>query len=190
MALSADGTDSDSSQGCASQGGAPAAGRMDAAAISRSQVEDFLYHEAALLDAWQLQEWLALCEQDVTYRVPAAESRGDGPHEALFLIADDAARLRGRVARLLDPHAHAEFPHSRTRRLITNVRIVGRDGDVLDVEANFAVHRFRRGDDVRTYVGGYRYRLRATPEGLRIAAREAVLDAEELGALGLVSIIV
>jgi p-cumate 2,3-dioxygenase beta subunit len=162
---------------------------MDAGAVSRSDVEDFLYHEAALLDAWHLQDWLALCEPDVTYRVPAAESRDGRPQEALFLIADDAARLRGRVARLLDPQAHAEFPHSRTRRLITNVRIVGRLADTIEVEANFAVHRFRRGDDVRIYVGQYRHRLRVTPQGLRIAAREAVLDAEELGALGLVSIV-
>jgi p-cumate 2,3-dioxygenase beta subunit len=162
----------------------------DAAAVTRGDVEDFLFHEAALFDAWQLQDWLALCEPDVTYRVPAAESRADRPQESLFLIADDAARLRGRVARLLDPQAHAEFPHSRTRRLVTNVRIVARDGDALEVEANFAVHRFRRGDDVRIYVGQYRHRLRVTAHGLRIIAREAILDAEELGALGLVSIIV
>jgi p-cumate 2,3-dioxygenase beta subunit len=160
-----------------------------AAHISRSEVEDFLYHEAALLDAWQLEAWLALCTPDVTYRVPSAEARDANPQEALYLVADDAARVRGRVARLLDPQAHAEFPHSRTRRLISNVRIVARDGNVLEVEANFAVHRFRRGDDVRTYVGCYRYRLRVTDEGLRIAAREAILDAEELGARGLVSII-
>jgi p-cumate 2,3-dioxygenase beta subunit len=161
----------------------------DATDISRSEVEDFLYLEAALLDAWQLEAWLALCTPDVTYRVPSAEARGAASQEALYLVADDAARLRGRVARLLDPQAHAEFPHSRTRRLVTNVRIVAREGDALEVEANFAVHRFRRGDDVRTYVGCYRYRLRATSEGLRIAARQAILDAEELGARGLVSII-
>jgi p-cumate 2,3-dioxygenase beta subunit len=162
---------------------------VTAAAPTRAAVEDFLYQEAALLDAWELDAWLALCEPDVTYRVPSAEARDLDPAATLYLVADDAARLRGRVARLLDPQAHAEFPHSRTRRLLANVRIVAREADLLEVEANFAVHRFRRGGDVRVYVGRYRYRLRATPAGLRIAAREAVLDAEELGELGLLSII-
>jgi p-cumate 2,3-dioxygenase beta subunit len=160
-----------------------------ALSTERSTVEDFLYHEAALLDEWRLTEWLALCEPDVTYRVPSAQTRGEDPQASLYLVADDAARLRARVARLLDPHAHAEFPHSRTRRLITNVRLVAREDGVLRVEANFVVHRFRRGGDVRTYVGRYRYRLRETAAGLRIGAREAILDAEELGVLGLVSIL-
>jgi p-cumate 2,3-dioxygenase beta subunit len=32
---------------------------MQAQAFTRSEIEDFLYHEAALLDDWQLPEWLA-----------------------------------------------------------------------------------------------------------------------------------
>ena len=163
--------------------------RAAGSGISRADVEDFLYHEAALLDAWSLDEWLTLLTGDVTYRVPSPEARGRPPTESLYLIADDAARLRGRVARLLDPHAHAEFPHSHTRRLITNVRIVEQSQDRIAVEANFAVHRFRRDEDVRVYVGRYRYALRTTTQGLRIAAREALLDAHELGTLGAISFI-
>ena len=161
----------------------------DACAITRTDDEDFLYAEAALLDAWALDDWLALLTPEATYRVPSPEAIGSSPTDSLYLIADDAARLRGRVARLLDPQAHAEFPHSHTRRLITNVRIVQRAHDTVTVEANFAVHRFRRGEDVRVYVGRYRYVLRATPDGLRIAAREALLDAHELGSLGTISFI-
>ncbi|WP_345032998.1 aromatic-ring-hydroxylating dioxygenase subunit beta [Kutzneria kofuensis] len=37
----------------------------------QQQVEQFLYHEAALLDAWRLDDWLALMHPDVEYRVPA-----------------------------------------------------------------------------------------------------------------------
>jgi p-cumate 2,3-dioxygenase subunit beta len=161
----------------------------DAAALSRADVEDFLYREAALLDAWRLDEWLALLTDDATYRVPANDQPDGSPAEALFLIADDLQRLRGRVTRLNDPHAHAEFPHSRTRRLITNIRIVARRDTELDVEANFVVYRFRRGEDVRTYVGSYRYTLRMTDARLKIAAREAALDAHELGSLGAISFI-
>ena len=156
--------------------------------IARQEVEDFLYREAALLDAWQLDEWLELLTDDAVYRVPSNDAPDADPKSTLFLIADDIQRLRGRVARLKDPHAHAEFPHSRTRRLITNVRIVEGEGE-LRVEANFVVYRFRRDERIGQYVGRYRYRLRVVAGGLRIALREAILDAHELASLGSVSFI-
>ena len=155
--------------------------------VGRAEVEDFLYHEAALLDAWRLDEWLALLTEDATYRVPSNDQPHSDPKSALFTIADDIRRIRARVARLNDPHAHAEFPRSRTRRLISNVRILERSP--LVVEANFVIHRFRGNEDVRSYVGRYRYTLVSQGDALRIKAREAILDAMELGSLGTVSFI-
>ncbi len=161
--------------------------------ITRTQVEDFLFEEAALLDAWRLDDWLALLTDDATYRVPSNDAPESQPADALFMIADDIRRIRERVLRLKDRNAHAEFPHSRTRRLISNVRITARDrglmGDELHIEANFVVYRHRRNADIRSFVGQYRHVLRVTPEGLRIAQRKAVLDAHELGDMGLVSFI-
>jgi p-cumate 2,3-dioxygenase subunit beta len=156
-------------------------------AVSRAEVEDFLYQEAALLDAWKLDQWLALLTEDATYRVPSNDRPEADPRGTLFTIADDMARVRSRVTRLKDRNAHAEFPPSRTRRIISNVRIV--EKNPLRVEANFVVYRYRRNEDVRTYVGLYRYSLRREGGQLRIAAREAVLDAMELGSLGAVSFI-
>src|SRR5947199_2664689 len=89
--------------------------------IHRSEVEDFLYQEAALLDAWKLDEWLALLTEDSTYRVPSNDRPQSDPRGTLFTIADDMPRLRSRVTRLKDRNAHAEFPPSRTRRIISNV---------------------------------------------------------------------
>src|SRR5207302_2661838 len=143
--------------------------------VTRAEVEGFLYHEAALLDAWRLDEWLALLTDDATYRVPSNDQPQSDPKSALFTIADDIRRIRARVARLKDPHAHAEFPRSRTRRLISNVRILERSP--LVVEANFVVYRYRGNEDVRTYVGRYRHTLVEQGGALRIKAREAILDA-------------
>jgi p-cumate 2,3-dioxygenase beta subunit len=151
--------------------------------ITRAEAEDFLYHEAALLDAWKLDEWLSLLAEDARYHVPSNDAPEGDPATTLFLIADDIARIRGRVARLKDSQAHAEFPHSRTRRLITNVRVAGE----LAVESNFCVYRFRRDERISTFVGRYRHRLRRVDGALRIALREAILDSEELGSLGSVS---
>ena len=162
---------------------------MKANGITRAEVEDFLYHEAYLLDGWKLDEWLGLLTEDASYYVPSNDAPSSDHHNALFTIADDARRIHARVKRLKDTEAHAEFPHSRTRRMITNVRITAQQDDVIAVAANFTVYRFRRGAPPREYVGHYHYRLRATPDGLRIAERRAILDQTELGPLGAVSFI-
>ena len=163
--------------------------RAAAARNTRAEVEEFLFHEAALLDEWRLDEWLALLTEDARYEVPSNDRPDADPGGTLFTIADDMDRVRGRITRLKDKDAHAEFPRSRTRRLISNVRIVGRKASELRVEANFVVYRFRRDESVREYVGRYRYVLRAGRGGLKIARRQAVLDAMELGSMGLVSFI-
>jgi p-cumate 2,3-dioxygenase subunit beta len=158
-------------------------------AVSRAEIEDLFYHEAELLDAWKLDDWLALMTDDATYYVPPND-KPDADHRfTLFTIADDIVRLRERIIRLKDPNCHAEYPPSRTRRLITNVRVTGVDGDTISAAANFAIHRYRRGGAHQEFVGRYRYKLRRVSGRLKIAERRAILDAEELGALGSVSFI-
>jgi p-cumate 2,3-dioxygenase subunit beta len=160
-----------------------------AAAVSRAEVEDLFYYEAELLDSWKLDDWLKLMTEDGTYYVPPND-KPDADHRfTLFTIADDIVRLRERIVRLKDPNCHAEYPPSRTRRLITNVRITGLDDDVISASANFSIHRYRRGGAHQEFVGRYRYKLRRVSGMLKIAERRAILDAEELGALGSVSFI-
>ena len=166
---------------------------LTAATITRAQVEDFLFGEAALLDEWKLDEWLTLLTEDATYRIPPNDTPDADPASTLFTIADDIRRIRERVVRLKDRNAHAEFPRSRTRRMISNVRITGRGtergADTIKVAANFVVYRFRREEGIREYVGHYRHVLRVSEGKVLIAAREAVIDAMELGRLGSVSFI-
>jgi len=157
--------------------------------ITLGEVEELLFREAALLDEWRLDDWFGLLTEDARYEVPSNDRPDADPASTLFTIADDIDRLRGRVTRLKDKNAHAEFPRSRTRRMISNVRIVERNATELRVEANFVVYRFRRDESAREYVGRYRYLLRAERGRLKIARRQAVLDAMELGSMGLVSFI-
>lgn len=152
----------------------------------RMEVEDFLFHEADLLDRWQLDDWLALLTDDAAYFVPPND-KPDGDHNTtLFIVADDSVRLRERIIRLKDPSCHAEWPPSRTRRIIGNVKASEADGEIT-VRANFTLNRHRRGGDIRTFSGEYRYRLRRENGALKIAERRAILDAEELGHMGSVS---
>src|SRR4051794_36326035 len=162
---------------------------LDKATVSRAEVEDFLFYEAELLDSWRLDDWLGLLTEDVGYFVPPND-KPDADHRfTLFTIADDIVRLRERIIRLKDPNCHAEYPPSRTRRLITNVRITGLEDDMISASANFSIHRYRRGGAHQEFVGRYRYKLRRQGGTLKIAERRAILDAEELGALGSVSFI-
>jgi p-cumate 2,3-dioxygenase beta subunit len=156
--------------------------------VSREQIEDFLYYEAALLDEWRLDQWLALMTEDVSYYVPSTDVP-DGDHRTtLFLIADDAVRLRSRVQQLMGKSAHAETPRSRTRRMISNVRIRGREGETIYVTANFVVYRMRY-EVVDTYIGRYEYTLVQQNGTLKIKERRAILDLEALRPHGKVSII-
>ena len=157
--------------------------------ITRQQVEDFLYAEAALLDAWKLDDWLTLLTDDAVYRVPSNDRPESDPKDTLFTIADDIHRIRARVTRLKNTSAHAEFPRSRTRRMISNVCIVEQDTQTVKVEANFIVYRFRRNESVYQFVGQYRYAFRIDGASFKIASRVAIIDAIELGSLASVSFI-
>ena len=157
-------------------------------APSRQEVEDLFFKEAALLDEWRLEEWLELLTEDAVYEVPPTDVPEGDARNTLFIIADDATRIRSRVKQLLGKSAWAENPHSRTRRLISNVRIVGREGDKVLVTANFAVHRMRY-ESVDTYVGHYDYKLVRQGKDLRVKERRVVLDNEALRPHGKISFI-
>ena len=159
-----------------------------AEAWSRGEVEDFLFAEAALLDEWRLDEWLALFTEDATYSVPSTDEPEAEPSDTLFLIADDAARLRSRVEQLLGKTTWSESPHARTRRMLANVRVRRSDGVRAWVTANFVVYRMRT-NQVASYVGRYEYVLERRGAALRIQQRRAILDLETLRDVGKVSFI-
>ena len=85
-------------------------------------------------------------------------------------------------------HAHREYPSSRTRRFISNVRVKENGRNELTVNANALVYRFRNGEG-DPYVGRYEYTLTRVDGGFKINFRRAVLDLEALSWHGAVSII-
>jgi len=157
--------------------------------ISRVDVEDFLFMEAELLDDWRLPEWLELFTEDATYSIPATDLPADAsPDTSLFYVADDRFRLSERVKRLMKRTAHVEFPHSRTRHFITNVRIFERREDELLVSSAFLVYRVKDGA-TDTFFGGHRYRLAPHGDSFRIREKRCLLDTDGLRSQGRVSII-
>ncbi|MGQ0696630.1 MAG: aromatic-ring-hydroxylating dioxygenase subunit beta [Panacagrimonas sp.] len=164
--------------------------------LTRLRVEDFLYAEANLLDRWMLDEWLALYTDDCRYEVgPTGKPDAEllSPATSLFLIADDRFRLEQRVIRMKKPTAHAEYPHSRTRHLYTNVRVLSREEALLKVAVNFLTLRTAKGI-TQQYPGSILYHLREiATEGLvtdqfRVAYKRSILDLDALVPQGKVTI--
>lgn len=157
--------------------------------ITRIDVEDFLFAEAALLDSWKLQEWLALFTDDGQYLVPSTDIPGDSsPDNNLFYIADDHARLEQRVIRLMKKTAFSEHPRSKTRHIVSNVRVVERSGEECRAEAAFVTYRSKMGN-TDAYVGSSHYRLVAKDGTFLIREKRCVLDMENLRPHGRISIL-
>jgi p-cumate 2,3-dioxygenase subunit beta len=161
---------------------------MIAAAIARAEVEDFLYREAALLDAWRLDDWLALFTAEASYVIPSNDTPGGDPDRDLMIVDDDRERIAARVERLKSRHAHREYPASRTRHQVTNVIVEASGEAEARVSAAFTVWRFRN-DRSDWYVGRYDYVLVRADGGFRIRSKRATLDMTSLVPAGSVSII-
>lgn len=152
-------------------------------------IEQFLYAEAQILDEWRLHEWLELFSADGHYLIPSTDRPDGDPTRDLFLVHDDRFLLEQRVNSLLTRSAHAEYPHSRTTRMISNIVATHDDAGRVRVRANFTVHRVRNGV-LDTYVGQYRHILVSDDEHvLRYVERKSVLTLDALRPQGKVSII-
>lgn len=155
----------------------------------RTRIEDFLYHEADLLDEWRLPEWLGLFTDDAEYHVPCTDLPADAkPDDSLFYVADDRFRLGERVKRLMKKTAHAEYPHSRTRRIVGNVRIRGERDGMLEVGSVFTTYRTKdRVTDV--YFGSAIHLLLPVEDGYRIRSKRCLLAGDGLRPAGRLSIL-
>ncbi|MGW3630310.1 aromatic-ring-hydroxylating dioxygenase subunit beta [Streptomyces sp. NPDC005122] len=155
------------------------------------RVEQFLFAEAELLDDHRYQEWLTLFTEDAHYWIPTRMTRtirergqelaapGTGAH-----AFDDHRQLAGRVRRVTSGIQWSEEPPSRTRRLLTNVRIDERADGTLDVRTNFWVYRSRL-ERHQDWFAGERFDvLRPQEEGFgypyRIADRKIVFEQTTL----------
>ena len=157
--------------------------------VSRAEVEDFLFNEADLLDQWRLPEWLTLFTDDATYEVPCTDLPPDASSaNSLFYIADDRARLGERVKRLMKRTAHAEFPHSKTSRIVGNVRIQSKGDREIEVSCVFQTLRTKDGN-TDLYFGTNRYRLALQDGGFRIKEKRCLLAGDGLRPSGRISIV-
>ena len=147
------------------------------------EVQEFLYREAALLDDRRLDEWLELLTDDIHYWMPirrtttAREVAGEftKPGDMAF-FDDDKDMLGMRVRRLSVGRAWAEDPPSRTRHIISNIRILELKGEEILVTANFQLYRTRLNSEEDSWIGRREDLLRRVDGRLMLARRHLFLE--------------
>jgi benzoate/toluate 1,2-dioxygenase beta subunit len=116
-----------------------------AAQWDRQECEDFLLHEARLLDEAKFDDWLALFAPDAQYWVPS-EPNQESPHDTVSLMYDDRRLLETRVRRLASPRIYSQEPRSRTSRIVANVTLEEATPDHAFLRSKLMMIEFRRNE--------------------------------------------
>jgi 3-phenylpropionate/cinnamic acid dioxygenase small subunit len=152
-------------------------------ALLQYEVEQFLYHEAALLDDRRFGEWLALIADDIHYWMPIRRTvTVENLHleyagrDGMAYFDDDKTDLKMRVEKLQSNSAWSENPPSRTRHFVSNVRILEVTGLEIALEAAIHLYRSRLNDKIDHWIGKRRDNLRRVEGGFEVFRRHIFLD--------------
>ena len=135
-------------------------------------VERFLYHEARLMDAHRLDEWLALWDEDATYWVPCNADDID-PLRNVSVIYDRRGQLRNRIQRIKETLWLKEQA-PRLQRIVGNVEIESASGEATVVASGFILaelHHHRQ----TLWAGRTIHHLIAQGESFRIKYKKVIL---------------
>lgn len=157
--------------------------------LLREEIEQFYFHEAALLDERRFDEWINLIADDIHYHMPIRRNVkfGEQARENTSSLSeiswfDEGKRtLAGRVRQINTGIHWCEEPFSRIRHIISNVRVTGVNGDEINVASNFFVWQNRLRDEINLFVGAREDILRRDEETQwKIAKRLILLDQNVL----------
>ena len=140
----------------------------------RREIEDFLIHEAALLDDRRFEEWRDLFAEDGRYWAPLRPGQ-ESPDEC-SLFYDDRNIMQTRFERLRHPNIHSQIPPHRTCHIIGNVVIDNLDigsGEVV-TKSNLIMTDYRT-QVQRVFSGRVLHRLRRFSGGYKIVLKRVDL---------------
>ena len=137
------------------------------------EFEQFLFHEARLLDDRRFRDWMGLFTEDGIYWVPAVPGQ-ESPFDQASLFYDDRDLMQTRIARLEHPRIHVQTPPSRTAHLIGNIVAEHGDGGEYRVSSTVIMVEYRN-DKQRLFAGRQTHRLRREGAELRIIMKRVDL---------------
>jgi len=161
--------------------------------LLKAEIEDFLYHEAELLDERRYEDWLKLAADDIRYWMPMRRNVKFGEQQREFTRADhdinwfDEGRetLERRVRQIMTGIHWAEEPVSRITHIVSNVQLleaipsVDAAAEVL-AKCRFLIYRNRVETETDILVGKREDVLRREGDNWCIARRKIVLDQNVL----------
>lgn len=141
--------------------------------------QDFIAHEARLIDEQRFDEWLALFAEDGRYWVPlagAAQAQGDRTNS---LADEDRLLLSLRVERLKNPRAHSQHPRSRCQHVLQASQQVSAEAGTCELRTPF-LYIESRGARQLLLAGSATHRLVRVGDQWRIRLKRVdLLDAGE-----------
>ena len=148
---------------------------MAADGNSRAAFEEFIIHEASLLDARRFRDWMTLFAEDGTYWVPTVPDQKN-PFDQASLFYDDRDLMKTRIDRLEHPRIHVQTPPSRTAHLVGNVVVEETDTAKNEYVVGSTVIMVEYRDDTqRTFAGRQHHRLRREGKSFRIVQKRVDL---------------
>lgn len=151
-----------------------------AAQVTRTDIEDFLYYEARLLDDRRFEDWLQCYREDAEFWMPAWDDNGeiteDPQSEISLIFYPNRGGLEDRVFRIRTERSSAtSLPEPRTVHNISNVEILEqRDGEV-DIRFNWITNYFRY-NNTDSYYGNTFLTIDTSGESMKIAKKKVVLQ--------------
>jgi 3-phenylpropionate/cinnamic acid dioxygenase small subunit len=142
--------------------------------IDRAPFEQFLIHEATLLDERRFRDWMELFTDDGTYWVPAVPNQ-DSPFNQASLFYDDRELMKTRIERLEHPRIHVQTPPSRTAHLIGNVVAAPAEKADEYLVASTVIMVEYRDEHQRVFAGRQRHRLLRDGASFRIVQKRVDL---------------
>ncbi len=166
--------------------------------LTKQEAEDFIVHEARLLDERRLEEWLELFTEDGDYWLPMSEEDSD-PEKDVSVLYDRSLQRAMRVYQMTQQKRLSQYPASRTVHFVTNVSVDdGGDDEEVTVRCNMLVHEVRPADHQelqaglgtqRSLAGRCEYHLRHLDGAWRIAMKKVLLLDRDLPVYNLTFII-
>lgn len=153
-----------------------------------NRILEAYYDEAAILDELRFADWTEWLAKDVRYTAPqrltvSLADQAQSIDRSVMHFDEDYKMIAARVRRLHGNSAFAEDPPSRTRRLVTNVRVetTGSDKEYT-VSSYFLLTRSRFQQSAMAVLSGERRDLiRDLGDRFELARRESIIDQSVLG---------